>query len=261
MLLVFSLTQSVQAANLSREQRISEGLEATVSAGSPVWLEAGPVRFLALYLESAEPMRYGGVILLHDSDAHADWHEVINPLRIHLAKRGWDTLSIQVPLAEDSSDPAVSDSLIASSVPRIQAGMAFLKSRKVDATVLIGHGTGANMAMNFVTPPGKGTKALVAIGLAHDADDDKDPVVRAIQGTELPILDLYGSRDLAAVIKSAPQRRALAVRNGRELYRLDLLPGADHLFSGMQEELSSRIAAWLRQTALRWKATRPPSNP
>ncbi len=247
----------LHAANLSQEQRISEGLEAALSAGAPLWLEAESVRFLAIHSETASAQRHGAAIILHDSGAHADWHEVINPLRRHLTGRGWETLSLQVPLDDDPSDPAPPGSLIAASTPRIQAGVDFLKSRQIDNIVLIGHGSGAWMAMHFISRKGSGIRALVAIGMALTPGSDKDPVFQAIKAVELPMLDLYGSRDLPGVVDSASQRRALALRNGWNRYRQDRVSGADHYFRGMQEELSSRVAAWLNQAAGQPAASTP----
>ncbi|MBT3091610.1 MAG: alpha/beta hydrolase family protein [Candidatus Thiodiazotropha sp. (ex Lucina pensylvanica)] len=247
LLLLIGTAEISLAAKLSREQRVSVALEAALSEGSPVWLEAESVRFLAIHRETSAVKRLGSAVLLHDSGSHADWHEVINPLRRHLAERGWDTLSIQTPITDDPSDPATIQSLIELSLPRIQAAIDFLTEQQTDETVLIGHGLGAGMAMKFVTQPGNRIGAIAAIGVAMSADDEQDPAFLAIKGAETAILDLYGSRDHPSVVDSAPLRRAIAIRNGRKKYRQVEVSGADHFFSGMQEELGYRIAAWLRQ--------------
>jgi pimeloyl-ACP methyl ester carboxylesterase len=247
LLLLMLVTEVTPAANLSREQRISERLEATISEGSPVWLEADSVRFLGIHRKTSATKRQGGVILLHDNSAHADWHEVINPLRRHLTDRGWDTLSIHIPITDDPSDPGAVRDLLASSLPRIQAAIDFHTEQQVDETALIGHGMGGRMAMSFIAQPGNRVGAAVVIGVPMVADDDQDPVFLALKGAQMPILDLYGSRDHFSVLDSAPLRRALAARSGQDRYRQVEVAGADHFFSGLQEELSNRVAAWLRQ--------------
>jgi pimeloyl-ACP methyl ester carboxylesterase len=247
MLLLFCQVEWTAAANLTKEQRISEGLEATVSEGNPAWLEAESIRFLGIYKKSPATKRLGAAVLLHDSGTHADWHEVINPLRRDLAERGWDTLSIQTPNDDVSSDPASVEALLASSLPRIQAAVDFHTEREVDRIILVGHGMGARMAMHFVTQiPGK-IRGIVAIGVAMSPEDDQDPVSLAIKEAELPIFDLYGSRDYVEVVETAPLRRAIALRNGHDRYRLAEVAGADHFFTGIQEELNHRVAAWLKQ--------------
>jgi hypothetical protein len=249
--LLILLAGVASAANLSREQRISEELEAGISVGSPVWLEADSVRFLGIHSKTTAARRLGGAILLHDNNTHADWHEVINPLRRHLTTRGWDTLSIQIPITDDPSDPATVRSLLAASLPRIQAAIDYHAGRQADETVLIGHGMGAAMAMHFITQPGNRIGAAVAISASMAADDDQDPVFLALEGAQIPILDLYASRDLSSVVDSAPLRRALAARSGQERYRQVEVAGADHFFTGLQEELGNRVAAWLRKITVR----------
>jgi pimeloyl-ACP methyl ester carboxylesterase len=251
LLLLSCLTQWASAANLTKEQRISEELEATLSEGSPIWLETGSVRFLGIFKRTSAPKRLGATVLLHDSGAHANWHEVISPLRRYLTERGWDTLSIQTPISDDPSDPLSEKGLLSSSLPRIQAAVEFHTERDIDGVILIGHGLGAKMMMSFVTQTPNEIKAMVAIGVAMNPDDDQDPVSRAIKGAEIPILDLYGSQDHESVVVSAPLRRVIALRNNRDLYRLVEVAGADHFFTGIQEELSHRVAAWLKQALFR----------
>ena len=254
LLLIVCMAQITSAANLSRELRIAEELAAGVTEGDPIWLEADTVRFLALHIQTPAAERLGAVILLHDSNGHADWHEVIQPLRRQLSERGWDSLSIQTPISDDPSDQAVSSSLITLSTPRIQAGIDFLNSRQIDETVLIGHGLGAEMALNFVTQPGNRIRALVAIGVTPSSDAKEDPVLQAISAAEIPILDIYGDLDHPAIVDSAPLRRGIAIRNRRDQFRQDRVAGANHYFSGIQDELSQRIAAWLKRVARQWKA-------
>ncbi|MEW8505555.1 MAG: alpha/beta fold hydrolase [Candidatus Thiodiazotropha sp.] len=260
LLLVVSTVDSLYAVNLSREMRISEGLEARVSEGDAIWLEADSRPFLAIHRESSASVRHGGAILLHDSNTHADWHEVIKPLRRQLAARGWVTLSLQLPLG-DPATPANSASLFSLSRPRIQAAIEFLKGQQVEETVLIGHGLGGAMAMDFMISQGEGILGLVAIGITSGSEGQEDSVTQALEATQVPILDLYGSQDLPGVVESARVRQTLAARSGRIRYRQERVAGADHFFSGMQEELNSRVAAWLRQTVRQWKTTRPPSKP
>jgi predicted esterase len=261
LLLLILLADITSAANLSREQRISEGLTAMLSGGSPIWLEADSVRFLGIYSKTSTTRRLGGIILLHDHNTHADWHEVINPLRQHLTKRGWDTLSIQTPITDNPTNPVTDKALLVASLPRIQAAIDFLAEQQVDRAVLVGHGIGARMAIHAITQAGDRIEAVVAIGVAIASNDDQDPLFQAIKQTDIPILDLYGSADHATVIDSAPLRRAIAARNGRNRYRLVEIAGANHFFSGIQEELTHRVAAWLRQTLGPQPAIPPPSAP
>ena len=64
---------------------------------------------------------------------------------------------------------------------------------------------------------------------------------------KLPILDLYGSRDLDTVL-NAVQPRAAAMRKAKhEQYRQVEIEGADHFFVGLEDELVRRVYGWLEQ--------------
>jgi pimeloyl-ACP methyl ester carboxylesterase len=238
------------AGNLAREQRISEQLDNPALIGQALWLDAGPVRFLAILEASRGVQRNGGVILLHDAGENADWQQVIAPLRHHLAAKGWDTLSLQMPLAEVPLEPAAMKALLVEAQPRIQAAIGSLGGRGIDNLVLIGHGLGARMALNYLAgKPSPSVHAFVAIGLPMAGEKTDDPVIAAIGKLALPTLDLYGSRDLPAVVDSASARRGAAQRAQIKGYRQDRIEGADHDFEGLQARLQRHVEAWLHRVA------------
>jgi len=248
LLLLTFLTLAAQAANLSREQRLSEQLDNPALEGKAVWLQEGPHSFLALLRENRGERRFGGVILLHDRGAHADWRAVIAPLRHHLADAGWDSLSLQMPIEE--GDPLSAGKLPDDASPRIRAAIGYLRGRQPDLLVLIGHGEGALRALAYLrTQPTPPVSGLVAIGLPVPPGKAGEAVIDAIAGLDLPLLDLYGSQDLPEVVESAASRQGAARRNGRENYRQERVLGAGHDFSGLQQSLVQRVGAWLRRLA------------
>lgn len=238
------------AGNLALERRVSEQLDNPALTSKAEWLDAGPVRFLAILEAAQGERRNGGVILLHDNGENADWQQVIAPLRHHLAAKGWDSLSLQMPLAEGPLEPASMQVLLEESQPRIQAAIDSLSGRGIGNLVLIGHGLGARMALKYLA--GKASPsvhALVAIGLSAQVGENDDPVITAIGKLEVPMLDLYGSLDLPAVLDSASARRGAAHRAQREGYRQDRIEGAAHDFGGLQARLQRHVEAWLRRVA------------
>lgn len=246
LLMIFAL--SPQAANLSREQRLSEQLDHPAQPVKAIWLQAGPQRSLALLEENRAGRRLGGVILLHDSGAHADWQAVIAPLRRHLADIGWDSISLQMPIG--AGNPASAGKLPDDASPRIRAAVDYLRGRQPDLLVLIGHGEGALRALAYLgSQPQATVRGLVAIGLPAPPDGAGDAVIAAIGGLGLPLLDLFGSRDLPEVVESSQARRGAARRNRREGYRQERVMGADHDFSGLEQSLEQRVGAWLRRLA------------
>ncbi|MCU7839350.1 MAG: alpha/beta hydrolase family protein [Candidatus Thiodiazotropha sp. (ex Lucinoma annulata)] len=245
LLVITCFAALIHASNLSLEARISETIDAESLDGKALWLDAGPIRFLALLKETAAEKRHGGVILLHDAGGHADWHEVINPLRIQLAAHGWDTLSLQLPVSNRLPDQAMMKQMIADASPRIQAAIDYFNNQQNKHLTLVGHGLGASMALNHLLKQPETFSAVVMIGLPMTQDDTQDPVQLALSALDIPLLDLYGSQDLTSVVQSAGARRSIARKAERKKYRQDRVTGADHYFSGLQENLLIRVRAWL----------------
>ncbi len=252
LLLVLSLlSPALGAVNLSEEQRLSEQLEAPALEGEARWLEAGDVRFLAILKKSDAVRRLGGAILLHDLGDHADAPSVIRPLRLELARRGWDTLSLQLPRPLEPMTEAGRAEALAQGARRIQAAVEWFKTQRTSPLVLVGHGLGAETALAWLSgSPAREVSALAAIGLSAGDGSGDDPVIQAIARVKLPLLDLYGERDRPEVTATAQARRASAARARQSGYRQDRVMGADHAFSGLRESLLQRVASWLRRIAL-----------
>jgi pimeloyl-ACP methyl ester carboxylesterase len=252
----------LSAANLSLERRVAEALDNPTLNGKAIWLEAGEVRFLAIYSPSTAKKSLGGALVLHDWGTHADWNEVIRPLRIHLSKQGWDTLSLQLPTTEIRPDSMIEQHLLEQASPRIQAAIDHFSPQQHPSLVLIGHGLGAAMILHHTArQQNRRVKAIASIGLSIPSDDEMSPAAQAIAQLRIPMLDLFGSRDLAPVTKSAALRRRIASLNGREDYRQEQVNGADHFFSGLQTSLTYRIHAWLKRAISNTPPTPPSSEP
>ena len=88
------------------------------------------VRFLALY--AAVERGRGAVLLAHGPGLHPD-HGITGELRMHLADRGYSTLSLQMPVlaAEDEAGDGYR-ALLPEAARRIAAGMAFLQEKGAD---------------------------------------------------------------------------------------------------------------------------------
>jgi pimeloyl-ACP methyl ester carboxylesterase len=250
--LLFSLLLpgSLLALNLAEEQRLSEQLIGADLQGEAQWLTAGDIRFLAILTKTSSDERLGGAILLHDAEDNADGPDVIAPLRRHLALRGWDTLSLQLPRPSPPTAPAERRAAVALAPARLQAAVEFLKQRQASSLVLVGHGLGAEMALAYEDgSPDTAVTALVAIGLSAGTGGDDDPLIQTIAELRHPMLDLYGDREDEQMITSAMARRGTAKRIGQAGYRQDRVVGADHRFSGLQTSLQQRVTSWLRRVA------------
>lgn len=246
------------ATNLAQEQRISAQLASPDLQGEARWLNAGDQRFLAIYLKSEGEKRLGGAILLHEAGNNADWPEVIGPLRRHLAQRGWDSLSLQLPRPFDPLSKTDRQVAIEQAAGRIRAAFDLFAAEGTEDLVLLGHGLGAEMALAYVANnTAEQVRGLVAIGLAAGNGGDEDPVLQTITRLQRPMLDLYGDREDPSLQTSAQARRSTAKRSQKEVYRQDRVAGADHHFTGLQQTLLQRVASWLRRVAEETAAQEP----
>ena len=80
------------------EKRISISIAEKAKVTELLWLETINNSFLALFNSLNSEETKSAVIILHSIGGHADWPEVISPLRKMLPKLGWATLSIQLPI-------------------------------------------------------------------------------------------------------------------------------------------------------------------
>ena len=242
---------SLSASDLVREQRIALELEETILVGYPLRLSTGELEFFAIHTESDSERIFGGAVILHGRGANPNWQDVVFPLRSRLAESGWETLSIQLPIAAPDEPEASTQALVAEAFPRIKAAIEFFRQRQIENIVLVGHSLGARMGIEYLaSEPSQNVRALVAIGLSGD---NEKPVagtgtLLALQKVKLPILDIYGSQDIESVLSTVTARATEAQRADNRDYRQLEVPGADHLFSGLADELVQRVRAWLRKT-------------
>jgi pimeloyl-ACP methyl ester carboxylesterase len=244
------LAQSLTASDLVLEQQIARQVEVGRPVGTLFRLQSGEVDFLAIHIPVRNAQPRGGVILLHDRGMNPDWPDVVRPLRTRLPDHGWDTLAIQLPLASPGVPGWADPGLIAEALPRISAGVDFLRQRGAANIVLLGHGLGARMAIEYLRAADNGgVRALVAVGLAANGDAGDDGGLAALRTSGFPLLDIYGSRDSDSVLASARARAGAARAAPDRSYRTDEVSGADHFFTGLDELLVARVRSWLARYA------------
>jgi hypothetical protein len=257
-----------------------EQLAATITVGQAQWLESGGERFLGIYTQSTTGTPLGAAIILPGLDAHPDWPDVIAPLRRGLPAYGWSTLSIQLTTHSQGPDGRwLLEPYFTASRNRIQAAISFLEKQGITNIALIGHGLGAAAAAVSVS----GSNPLKVSGLAaislgippHSGPSPYQPGV--LENIHVPMLDIFGSRDLDPVTHTAAARLAAAQRggldathnqqfasllhsamarlptteqNGYIAYRQLELMGADYRFRGAEPTLVKRVAGWLKKHAV-----------
>lgn len=249
-LLACAAATGARASDAAKEQRWADQIVDALLVGEAEWLEADGHKFLAIFTEDQSGAPKGGAIILHGVGVHPNWADVIFPLRTELPNYGWATLSIQMPVLPNEAAMKDYIPLIAEAAPRMRAAQAFLKSRGIEPVVIIAHSLGAAMASAALAEQGDtGLRGFVAIGMSgSDLDPQLDTTAHLARLT-LPVLDLYGSRDLDTVLRAVQSRAAAMRKAGHGEFRQIEIEGADHFFVGLEGELVRRVRGWLEQNA------------
>jgi alpha/beta superfamily hydrolase len=225
-----------QSADYAREQRWAQEIVPAIVVGEPVQLKLASGRtFLAIHTAAAKPR--GAVIVVHGMGVHPDWG-LINTLRSSLPEAGYATLSVQMPVLSADAQGDKYPALFPEATDRLRAALAWLRGRGHRAIAIVSHSMGARMSNQFlVTAPQPEIAAWVAIGLSGEFVQP--------ERLRLPVLDLYGSRDLAAVLAGAA-RRADSLRAIRGSSQIEV-SGADHFFHEHEDQLLQWIRRFLER--------------
>lgn len=238
------LPATLPAASPS-EQQVSRELKNRLDSAQTVDLQAGDESFVALYRKNSLPMLQGAVILLHDQKRNADWPKVISPLRKKLSERGWDTLSIQLPVSSGLFVPT-QENQNQDANPRIAAAMQYLLGLAHEKIVLLGHGTGGAIASGFAaTQPQKELIGVVSVNFATARNEDSD----SIEKIKIPMLDIYGKRNTRQNPNGVEQRKQQALTAANGGFSQHEVVAADHEFTGLQDYLASRVHGWMSRAA------------
>lgn len=235
---------SSQVFDLERERRLGEEMSANLFDGEVVELDAAGHSFLAAYIEKDEPR--GSVILLHGRGFHADWPEVVGPLRVALAEAGWSTLSLQMPVLGKEATYYDYVPTFDAAAERIDAGIRYMRQRVDGPLVLFAHSCGAHMAMHWIYE--RGDRAIDAmIGAGMGATDWGQDLVRPfpIERIAVPLLDVLGTEEYERVLDLAAARAELLAEKNSPITRQLFVDGADHYFKGRNRELADAVIDWL----------------
>lgn len=237
--------------------------------GEMVTLSAGNKEVFALYLPSRSGKSLGGIVLLHDTNGHADSLGVVHSLRTRLPDAGWSTLSLQLPYAEAG---IITSALLDDAQARIGAAIAKLQGRGSSTIALIGYGLGARAAVDYLAAGDNLTvQGLVLISMDGSLQDEpRLDGAEQLAALRPPILDIYGGRDQHAVIDSAIRRATAAQRRAAEGeagalrysdiarnyteekgstlgYRQLRIAAADHNYTHQEAMLVRQVRGWLKR--------------
>jgi len=243
-LLVLLQSMSLLASDFDKEKRWSDQIVDSILDGEAVWLAAEGHQFLSIFTPAENDTRENALIVMHGIGIHPNWDQVVRPIRVEMTTRGWNTLSIQMPVL--TNDAASEDyvKLFPEVIPRIDAALEHLESYGSRNIVLIGHSMGSSMSAYYLARNNRQViRGFVAIGMSY-ATVFSDLV--RLESMKVPVLDLFGSDDLPLVLENKLNRKMAAQSGGNQNFQQQEIEGANHFFDGNNEELVDAVDDWLK---------------
>ena len=229
------------------EQQISSSLAQRVPVQEIVWLKAGGREFLSLYRKPAAGTVRGAAIIVHGMGGHADWPEVIAPLRTRLPELGWTTLSLQMPLLPPGAPLADYGKTVQDSGYRINAAIQYLEQQGYINIISIGYGFGGALIADYLAAnPGNRIAAFVGISIqSHEFLNPRLKLLGDLAAIDIPVLDVYAGRDRGKVLRQTDDRRLAGSKNGKNSYDQVMIGDADRFYTRKEDVMINRICGWL----------------
>lgn len=232
------------ASDLGKEKRWAEQIVDALLDGEAVYLDDGRGEFLAIETASADGSVSKAVVVMHGTGVHPDWPTVVQPLRVGLVESGWHTLSIQMPVLANEAEHAAYAAIYDWVPGRIDAAVRYLRDKGFETVVLLAHSQGSTMTAYHLSRSAAPVQGFVAVGMSGGIAGGPMDTLAHLPTLSVPVLDLYGGKDLPEVMDSAPARAAQAAKSGSD-YTQQRIQGADHFFDGEESELLDAVNAWL----------------
>jgi pimeloyl-ACP methyl ester carboxylesterase len=249
-LIAIAMSWPALAQDYAREKRWADEVVPAVVVGDPLWLSlSGGHKFLNLLAEASNAR--AAILLVHGVGVHPD-HGVIGILRTKLNDLGYTTLSVQMPVAKGEG-AGVDDyypGLFPQAGERIAVATRFLQDKGYRNIVLASHSMGAWMANVYLgdtaDPP---FRAWVSMGLTGRFWNASLISIAWFNiewfagKIRLPILDVYGEKDLPPTLAGARARaNALDhIPNSEQI----MIAGADHHYTGKETELANTLHGFI----------------
>jgi len=240
---------SLMASDFAKEKRWADQIVDDLMVGEAEWLNLESKKFLGIYTPTSIKKSLGGVIVLHGIGIHPNWADVVQPIRSDLPDLGWHTIAIQMPILKNEAKSEDYVPHFTGIKPRIEAAIAFLKSKGIKNIVIVAHSLGSTMGAYFMAAnKDASVKAFVAVSVS--ATSNKEPwYLSSLPKIKSPVLEIYGSDDLPEVINTTADKASLAKSSGIKDYKQIKVDGADHFFKGKNDELVKQIAGWIQTYA------------
>ena len=218
----------------AKESRWASHVEDGLMDGDIVWLSDNDHEFMAIYTPSEIDTKQTAIVI-HGLGVHPDWPQVIQPLRVALTEKGFNTLSLQMPVLANGIGGDSYTPLLQNAGRRIKAAIDYVQMQDLSANTLIAHSLGSKMSAYYLANNKHPFKRFVGIGMGKG-------VSKYLANINIPILDLYGDDDIPTVLSAVTQKQQALKYNSNYTQKM---VGADHFFNDKEELLIDTVSTWL----------------
>jgi len=241
-LLFVLLISPLQASDLAKEKRWADQVVDSLLDGEAVWLSDGDHEFLSIYTESEEDSDRA-LIVMHGTGVHPNWDQVIQPIRVEMTTRGWNTLSIQMPILANEAEHDDYAPIFPEVIPRIDAAIEYLRGQGQQKIVLVAHSLGSLMTSYYLSKKAPGlVVGFVGIGMSGGAKHAVMDSLETLRLVKLPVFDLFGSQDLEEVLANKDTKPLAAASSD---FRQLEVEGANHFFDDHNDALIEAVSGWV----------------
>jgi dienelactone hydrolase len=139
----------------------------------------------------------------------------------------------------ESTEPAEQAYTPITTSQRIDAALLKLQQEGHEYIVLIGQGSGGELALQTLKATAVPVSALIMINTGELASDN------SITDTNIPVLEILGSRQKDSVKQAVLKRQVQMKTEQKTNYHLREINGANHYFSSVPQQLTNQVHGWL----------------
>ncbi len=271
-LLCFALSPlpSFAGSNYYLEAQVARTIALSENKANIIWLKTPEKReILALSSPSNTTDLQGGIIVLADLHQPPNWPVIVHGLRKYLPDFGWETLSVQMPIATDNLSNAQLDEMYTLTQNRIEAAVTYFQNKNISNINLIGMNQSANFSLKYVSSLPEEQDQIQSLVIIRAYDSNWLTSSDLVKRIPVPLLDIYPEHDSGLILASAKKRLAsagfsakmrpmprqvtlsakvqkLAInKTGNLRYRQKVINGATYRFNKLEQTLFKAIRGWL----------------
>jgi len=239
LLLLLASIPALAAPDYAREKRWDEQVSPAIVVGDPLYLtQRNGHKFLGIYTTATDAKM--AVVVVHGIGVNPDWG-MIGTLLQRLPDYGYATLSIQMPVLAADAAPEAYAATFPEAVERLGLAAGYLRGQGYRRIAIVSHSMGSRMAYAYMKTNPPEVVAWAALGMGAAPPGQNAPLVYS--GIDVPVLDLFGSKDLPQVLAGASLRRASLAGNASSRQRV--IAGSDHFYAGHEDEMIKAVVDFL----------------